>query len=160
MKLRFTLRRFFALLGILVCILALIGNWHSHSIRQFNALARRGPGDDSWVVELPCELEENPDGSGWRVSPNAAWGRRAFQAWLCHYFEPQYCCDSVVVYVPIGAEISGTEYVGKLKGVSWIVLPNETSSAAVTTWEKQFSNASVVVLREWKAMDSQPNTLR
>ena len=142
----------------MVCTLALIGNWHSKSIRQFNALATRGPGDDSWVVEFPRELEDNPDESGWRVLPNAAWGHRAFQAWLCHCFDPQYCCDSVVVYVPIGAEVSGTEYVAKLKGVSWIVLPDDTSSDAINTWEKQFPDASVVVLRHWIAMDPQPNT--
>ena len=142
------------MIGALVVLAAFLGNFHTRSMRQYRTLQSQGPGGELWLVEFTRDLEA--DSSGWRVSPNAEWSGSAFQAWLCKFFEPEYACDSVVVFVPIGAEKSGIDYVENLKGVSWIVLKSATT-VDIEVWQSRFTNANVVSWENWSQMEDPPN---
>ena len=153
---RIRLRTFLIFFTAIAAVLISVGNWHSRSMTQFNALNTDDLSNRPVTAEFPWGLSFATDGT---LGPSADAGlnRYRFQVWLAQYFDPSYACDCVNVISP-GHGLSEMKYVEKLKGVKLIVLREDPDTAILDKWRKRFPGTRVITWPEWEAMESKRNT--
>ena len=156
MKIRFGLKTCLFATAIAAIITGTLTHWHVSSLTQYQALSSRSLNEDIWFVEFSGDFGLDEFDGPWHVMEGAGSSSNYFQAWLARYFEPEYIFTPVVAYGPEHG-VSDMKFVGKLKGVEWIVLRSKGDVENIDNWRERFPRAQVLALKEWRRLKPSPN---